>query len=52
MPDQQFIVECPCGVVIRQASTASLITVVQEHAAQVHGMTLDEEQVMDMARPA
>lgn len=51
MSEQQFIVECPCGVVIREASTATLIAVVQDHASQVHGMTLDDDQVLDMARP-
>ncbi|MEI6403877.1 MAG: hypothetical protein WCP59_17020 [Actinomycetota bacterium] len=52
MAEQQFIVECPCGVVIREEDTAALIATVQHHAHSVHQMDLDEQQVMDMAHPA
>lgn len=52
MAEQQFIVECPCGVVIREGDTAALIATVQHHAHSVHQMDLDEQQVMDMAHPA
>jgi hypothetical protein len=50
--EQQLIVECPCGVVIREADTTALIATVQHHAQSVHQMDLDEQQVLDMAHPA
>lgn len=52
MSDSDYIVECPCGVVIRSSDTAQLIAEVQHHARDVHEMTLDEQQVLDMARHA
>jgi predicted small metal-binding protein len=52
MSDHQLIVECPCGVVIRGESAASLVPAVQRHASEVHDMRLDDEQVLDMAHPA
>jgi predicted small metal-binding protein len=52
MSEHQLIVECPCGVVIRAASEASLVASVQSHASEVHDMRLDEQQILDMARPS
>lgn len=52
MSDTQFIVECPCGVVVRASTVEGLIPDVQAHASQVHQMQLDHDQVVDMARPA
>lgn len=47
-----LVVECPCGVVLREESKERLVAEVQAHAREVHDMALDEDQVMDMARPA
>jgi hypothetical protein len=52
MAHHQLIVECPCGVVIREESAAALVPAVQRHAADVHDMQLDDQQVLDMAHPA
>lgn len=45
-------VSCDCGKVIRGKSDQELVTAVQEHAQQVHNMTLSNEQVLAMAEPA
>ena len=52
MSKTELVVTCPCGVEIRSDSRRELVVMVQEHAADVHDMHLDEEQVMDMAHPA
>jgi predicted small metal-binding protein len=52
MSEYQLIVECPCGVVIRAESEARLVPAVQRHASEVHDMQLDDQQVLDMARPS
>ncbi len=52
MSDPQLLVECPCGVVIREATADQLVPAVQRHATDVHDMHLEREQVLDMARPA
>jgi hypothetical protein len=52
MSSHQLIVECPCGVVIREGSAATLVPAVQRHASEVHDMNLDDQQVLDMAHPA
>lgn len=46
-----LIVECPCGVTIREVKSDRLVAEVQEHARQVHDMDLDEAQIMAMAHP-
>ena len=52
MTEHDLIVECPCGVVIHEASADALVAAVQAHASDVHQMQLDVDQVLDMARPA
>lgn len=51
MAESGLVVECPCGVVIREVSQERLITEVHDHARQVHDMDLDDGQIMDMAHP-
>ena len=45
-------VTCECGKVIRGDTDDELVKSVQEHAEQVHNMTLSREQVLSMAQPA
>jgi predicted small metal-binding protein len=44
-------VSCDCGTIIREQSDDQLITAVQQHAREVHGMDLTREQVLAMAEP-
>lgn len=45
------VVYCPCGVTIRSAKEAELISLAQSHAKESHDMDLTPEQVLAMARP-
>lgn len=45
-------VACDCGKVIRAKSDQELVAAVQEHALQVHDMSLSPDQVLAMADPA
>ena len=45
-------VVCDCGKVIRGKSDGELIAAVQEHAQQVHHMSLSADQVLAMAEAA
>jgi len=45
-------VACDCGKVIREKSDDALVSAVQQHARQVHDMTLTRDQVLAMAEPA
>jgi predicted small metal-binding protein len=46
------VIQCPCGVVIEGRDDDDVVTQAQEHARQVHQMTLSREQALAMARPA
>jgi predicted small metal-binding protein len=45
-------VSCDCGKVIRAENDGQLITQVQQHASDVHNMSLTPEQILSMAEPA
>jgi predicted small metal-binding protein len=42
------VVRCSCGVEMRAREEGELIRQVQEHAREVHGLMLTEEQVRAM----
>ncbi|MBV9880767.1 MAG: DUF1059 domain-containing protein [Gemmatirosa sp.] len=42
-------VACDCGTVIREKTDAQLIAAVQQHAQQIHGLSLTPEQILAMA---
>ena len=46
------IIECPCGTSMEGDDDTDVVAKAQEHAFDVHGMTLTEEQALAMARPA
>ena len=39
------VVRCTCGVELRDADEARLVTRVQEHAREAHALDLSDEQV-------
>jgi len=45
-------VSCDCGKVIRATSDEDLVAAVQQHAREVHAMTMTKEQVLAMAEPS
>ena len=45
-------VSCDCGKVMRAENDSQLIAQVQQHASEVHKMSLTAEQVLSMAEPA
>lgn len=45
-------VSCDCGKVLRAGTDEELVRAVQEHAQEVHKMSLSSEQVLAMAEPA
>jgi predicted small metal-binding protein len=45
-------VSCDCGKTIRETTDDALVRTVQQHAQDVHHMTLTREQVLAMAEPA
>lgn len=51
MNDQAMMIECPCGVVLRDDDEAGVIAAAQEHASRTHEMTLSDEQAREMAHP-
>lgn len=44
-------VSCDCGTIIREDSDDKLVVAVQQHAREVHDMSLTREQVLSMAEP-
>jgi hypothetical protein len=46
------VIECPCGVVLREATDDATIASAQRHARENHDMDLSREQALAMARPA
>lgn len=52
MDDQEMLIECPCGVVLRGANESAVIAAAQEHAGQTHDMILSDEQARAMAHPS
>ena len=45
-------VSCDCGTTIRGDTDDQLVTRVQQHARDTHGMDLSREQILSMAEPA
>lgn len=45
-------VSCDCGAVVRASTEAGLIEQVRQHAKEVHGMEMTDEQILAMAEPA
>lgn len=45
-------VSCDCGKVLRADTDGELVAQVQQHATDVHKMTLSAEQVLSMSEPA
>ncbi len=45
------VIHCPCGYVVRAQSEDDLVRQAQEHARQIHSMTLTREEALAMARP-
>ncbi len=44
-------VACDCGATVRAATDAELIAQVRQHAQEVHGMALTDEQILAMSEP-
>lgn len=44
-------VSCDCGKVIRESSDDQLVRAVQQHAQDVHSMSLSRDQVLAMSEP-
>lgn len=44
----KYVVQCPCGVSIVAEDQAALVSRVQAHAAEAHGLSLTADQVLDM----
>ncbi len=47
-----MVIECPCGVVLREDDAERVVASAQVHARQTHDMDLSEEQAREMAHPA
>ncbi len=47
-----FLIQCPCGVVLRDGDEATVVARARTHAAEVHEMDLGEDNARAMARPA
>jgi predicted small metal-binding protein len=45
------VIECACGHIVRAEDEESLVSEAQQHAREVHGMELSQEQALSMARP-
>jgi len=43
---------CECGVVIKGRDDDDLVRQAQRHAREVHGMEINRDQVLAMARPS
>ena len=42
------VIECPCGVVLREDEVDEVVGVAREHALRTHDMELSEQQARDM----
>lgn len=47
----ELVVTCDCGFEAR-GNERELIPIVQQHGIEAHNMTVTDEQVLAMARPA
>jgi predicted small metal-binding protein len=45
------IIRCDCGYVVRGANDDELVASAQQHASEVHDVTLTREQCLSMAEP-
>lgn len=52
MSEMSKVIECPCGYVLEGGSDDEVVDAAQEHARQVHDMSLSRDQALAMARPA
>lgn len=46
-----MVIECPCGVVLREDDVDGVVRSAQTHARQTHDMDLTNAQARDMAHP-
>ena len=46
-----YVVNCPCGVTIREETEDELVTAVQKHGQEVHSHNPSREEVLEMAKP-
>ena len=46
-----MVIECPCGVVLREVDVDHVVRSAQNHARQAHDMELTTAQAQDMAHP-
>lgn len=45
------VIECPCGVVLREDGVEEVVGAAQRHARETHDMQLSDEQAREMAHP-
>lgn len=46
-----MVIECPCGVVLREADVDDVVRTAQTHSRETHDMELTTAQARDMAHP-
>ena len=46
------VIQSPCGTAQRDEDEDQLVSKVQQHAKELHGMELTREQALAMAKPA
>jgi predicted small metal-binding protein len=46
------VINCSCGVAIRGSDDDEMVSTAQEHAREVHRMSLSREQAQGMIQPA
>ena len=46
------LIECPCGVVLRDVEEVQVIVKAQDHALDVHNLTLSDAEARAMVRPS
>lgn len=47
-----YVIQCPCGVVLRGGDEATVVATARTHASEVHDLNLGEDDARAMARPA
>lgn len=52
MDEHGKVIECPCGYRLHGGDDDDVVAAAQEHASEVHGMSLSREQALSMPRPA
>lgn len=46
------VIRCPCGATLTEDGLERVVAAAQDHAQEVHGQELSDEQARSMARPA